>query len=300
MTKPVLNLGRTLMMPKVSVVVSVFDNVRDFKFTLETILQQTYKNYEVIVVDDGNPYPQKSVLREICLCDSRITLIENEKNKGLTLCLIQGVAVANGEYIARIDNGDLMVPKHRLETQAHELINNGYGIVGGEIEIIDVLNRSRFHSHISKKQSGLVDSLISGDLFYHVCVMFSKSVYLKSGGYNKNLKTGQDNDLWPRILQNSKGKNIPLVFAIAPMKHGSISVSKNNEQIMRRVERIKTNKKNLGKIAFLWSLSQEYLKLILPIRVRVFARYFKNMKFVGFIGRNDCKDLSSISAWYFR
>src|SRR5690554_3723308 len=111
------------MNAKVSVVVSVFGNIQDFEVTLQSILNQSLKDIEVVVVDDGNSELDKANLAKICARDERVVLINNEKNKGLTQCLVQGVAAAEGEYIARIDNGDIMVPSNRLDLQLRKLMS---------------------------------------------------------------------------------------------------------------------------------------------------------------------------------
>lgn len=287
--------------PLVSVVVSVYKSVGEFRETLNTILSQSLASIEILVVNDGNSLEDTESLREICSADARVRLIENSRNRGLTQCLIQGVSEARGRYIARIDNGDLMVPRHRLEWQYGELeADNNLVIIGGDIEIVDALNGFRFRSNVGGSVQSPVNEAPMSNIFFHMAVMFRKDTYFLTGGYNSQFRVGQDSDLWPRMLAYGYGKNLADVVAIAPMAPNSISVKKNRDQILQKLRRIDAARTQFGVFRYMLIVSLERLKLVTPIRIRVFLRYMKNMKMVGIISKRDSKDLSCIKEFYCR
>ena len=112
-------------MPKISVLMSVYNEPIDWmRQAIESILNQTYKDFEFIIVND-NPEREENqfVLNEYRNKDSRIIILCNEHNIGLTKSLNKGLTVANGEYIARMDADDIALPK-RFEKQALYLAKN--------------------------------------------------------------------------------------------------------------------------------------------------------------------------------
>lgn len=269
----------------ISVVLSVYKNVDLFDITLKSILSQSIsKNIEVIVIDDGNKKEDSLYLQNKCLNDKRIKYYKNEKNIGLTKSLIHGCNLANGSYIARIDNGDIMVPRNRLEDQ--QKILDTYldvAIVGGEIELISFTFNQRYISKGFNLSPGIiVNPNLWKTLFSHVTVMFRKKAYNLAGGYNENLKTGQDTDLWPRLLEHGKAYRVNSIFAIAPMMNESISVANNTKQYISTVRR--DFKKLYWQEFSLKGVKKVILgacKIALPKTLRLKLMYSKSFTFNG-------------------
>jgi glycosyltransferase involved in cell wall biosynthesis len=298
------NTVNTAMIPCVSVVMSVYRDIQDLPVTLGSIRDQSLKSIEIILVDDGNSLEDKKVIWSLASEDYRIKVVENKANIGLTRSLIRGCNAAKGDFIARIDNGDLMVPKKRLEKQYDILRNDdSLGIVGGEIEVVDFLNRNRYRSCRGLK---LHESLVSlgeiRSIFSHVTVMFRKSVYKAAGGYNEKNSVGQETWLWPRMLHYGRGISLPDIFAIAPMKISSISVAHNNKQIVGKIKRIIRQNKNelqpLNMVKALCAISVEVIKLLIPIRYRVHLNYSKNYKYLGKIEKKHLASLETLAQYY--
>lgn len=258
---------------KVSVVIGVYNGIELLNNTISSVLKQTYQDFEVIIIDDGSGKKTFEYLNS--LSDPRIKVFHKEKNEGLTKALIDGCLHAGGEYIARIDNGDFMVPEQRLQIQAQFLdMNPDVVLVAGKIEIIDHINNDIYHSR-NRKHAMKTN-------FSHVTVMFRKNAYMQSGGYSAGHYTGQDSELWPRLLQFGRGVNLDYVFAIAPMRGDSISVKMNNTQIRNSIRRKINNIKNgPNRFKFALSLLADLIKLTLPINVRVKWRYRLNMEYIG-------------------
>lgn len=270
------------MVPQVSVVMSVYKNIGFLKYTLESIYNQIDIDFEVILIDDGNSFDDKKKIKDICSKYSNIKLIENEGNLGLTESLIIGCKKAAGKYIARIDNGDIMIPDNRLKLQKKYLDeHSGCAIVAGKMIVIDMLNKKIYKEDISKPKKITSKNIkINTTIFSHITVMFRKDIYFKSGGYDIKQKTGQDTEFWPRILHFGDGYIFNNVFALAFMHNQSISVKNNNIQILDKIKRIYQNKKyDYSILNFGFKFSKiliELPKFALPLKLRTFLKYKKN------------------------
>jgi glycosyltransferase involved in cell wall biosynthesis len=190
--------------PSVSVVMAVYGNWDDLPATMDSILRQTVTDLEVILIDDGNPAEGREAIGSVARKDFRIRLIVNEENIGLTRSLIRGCEAARAEYIARIDCGDLMVPRHRLSRQLecfHK--DESLGLVSGGIEMWDLINRKRWRTRLRTRDHEETIALPRYSSWAdHPTVMFRKSTYQAAGGYNPDLRVGQDTELWPRMSEH--------------------------------------------------------------------------------------------------
>jgi glycosyltransferase involved in cell wall biosynthesis len=98
-------------MPKISVIMSVYNNESYLKDSIESILKQTYKNFEFIITDDCSTDKSASIISDYDESDERINFIKNKKNIGLTKSLNKMIDLARGEYIARMDGDDIAKKK---------------------------------------------------------------------------------------------------------------------------------------------------------------------------------------------
>jgi glycosyltransferase involved in cell wall biosynthesis len=121
--------------PKVSVVMSVYNGEKYLCEAIDSILNQTFENFEFLIVNDGSTDRTLEILQSYR--DPRIKVINNERNIGLTASLNKGLKIAKGEYVARMDADDVSFP-HRLEQQKAFLDRNPrVAMVGSWAEVID-------------------------------------------------------------------------------------------------------------------------------------------------------------------
>ncbi|MDW2402513.1 glycosyltransferase [Vibrio sp. 1262-1] len=185
-------------MKKISVLLPVY-NVGGFvEETIESVLEQSYSNFELIVIDDASSDNTALVVSALCQQDSRIKLIINKKNLGISKTLNIGLEESVGQYIARIDGDDLM-EKSRLEKQLDFLESNSdYGLVGCWIENIDengnLIGSSKYP--VSHEQAMQCIELCSPVL--HVW-MASRELYLKLAGY-RDTNPAEDYDFLLRTV----------------------------------------------------------------------------------------------------
>lgn len=189
------------MNPKVTVLMSVYNSEDFLAEAIESILNQTFKNFEFLIINDGSKDKSESIIKKYQ--DPRIRLISRE-NKGLTYSLNEGLKLAKGEYIARQDSDDISV-KIRLQKEVEFLDSHlDFGMAGSNYTIIDETGKKLVTTNIFTHHDDLKMALITCNQFGHGSVMMRKSVLEEVGGYDKAVGTVEDYDLWTRISRKSK------------------------------------------------------------------------------------------------
>lgn len=186
--------------PAISVLLPVYGYSKYLPEAIESILNQTFKDFELIIIEDPrNSKFENELTLEKYLGDSRITYLKNESRRGLVNSLNNGISLSRGKYIARQDADDISVPD-RLSLQYIFLKSNDCTVVGGNMMVIDGEGKMIGY----RKYPGVVSgkALLLRDLVAHPTVMFDKDIVISLGGYNKKMECVEDYDLWMRILSN--------------------------------------------------------------------------------------------------
>lgn len=192
---------------KVSVIMGVYNSdEKKLERAINSILNQTYKNIELIICNDSSTNGIDKYLNT--LDDNRIILLSNQTNKGLAYSLNHCLENATGEYIARMDDDDIS-DITRIEKEVAFLRNNpDFDIVGTGIWLIDenkVWGADKMKEYPSK------EDLLFGVVHVHPTIMVRKSAYDRVGGYRalKKTRRTEDYDLYMRMYASgSKGYNI--------------------------------------------------------------------------------------------
>ena len=210
--------------PKVTVLMSVYNGEKYLQEAVDSILGQTFKDFEFLIVNDGSTDKTGKILESYN--DPRIKIINNEKNIGLTKSLNKGLKLARGEYIARQDADDISMPE-RLEKEVEFLNQNrSAGLVGTDYLII---NEKGKVVHIVKCLNGsreLRIKLLEGNQFGHGSVMLRRECIGKVGTYREEFKFAQDYDLCLRIAEVYDVANISEPLYKWRIDSKSISVAK--------------------------------------------------------------------------
>jgi glycosyltransferase involved in cell wall biosynthesis len=187
-----------LTSPKISVIMSVYNGEKYLREAMESILNQTFTDFEFIIVNDGSADGSLDIIWSYG--DDRISVIDNEHNIGLTKSLNKALRFAKGEYIARQDADDVSLP-NRLERQLNYLEKHAeIAVLGTSVYLINE-NGKTITKTIALARPTLKD-LHKGNQFAHGSVMFRKDIVAELGGYNELLKYVQDYELWLRIAKN--------------------------------------------------------------------------------------------------
>lgn len=194
--------GLGMKAPKVSIVMSVYNCERYVGEAVKSMLQQTFSDFEFIIVNDGSTDQTPEILRQFD--DPRILVID-QRNSGLTVSLNRGIRLAKGEYIARMDADDLSEPE-RLEKQVEALDRNpGIGVVSCWYKVIDENGFLLAYKRLPNDVKQLAKLLMRDNPICHGSVMMRKRAIQTVGLYNENLRYAQDYELWLRMLRQGYG-----------------------------------------------------------------------------------------------
>lgn len=194
---------KTIYNDLVSVIIPYFKKKSYIEKTIDSILNQSYQNFEIILIYDDESYVDLKFIKKICLSDKRINLITNEKSYGAGLSRNKGIQLANGEYIAFIDSDDTWHQK-KLEKQINFMKKNDLLCSHTSYEIID--------SHDIKIGTRKARNFYKTEELLKSCdiglstVMVSKKIFIDQL-YFAPLKTKEDFVLWLKILE----KNIIII-----------------------------------------------------------------------------------------
>jgi len=236
--------------PKVSVLMSVYNEEKYLREAVESILDQTFKDFEFLIINDGSTDKTGEILKSYN--DPRINIITNDENIGLTRSLNKGLKIAKGDYMARQDAGDISI-RERFEKQV-EFLNNYKDIclVGTFFYIINEKGRVLYKATSLVSNDELKRKLLTGNAFAHGAVMFRKKCVEKLGGYRTQFKASQDYDLWLRFSERHKMANIPEYLYKWRLVINSVSVKDKFQQDRYAALALKLSKerKKLGKDRF--------------------------------------------------
>ncbi len=198
--------------PLVTVLMPVYNGSRYLDEAIESILNQTFMDFEFLIIDDGSTDDSIKIIRSYR--DSRIRLVENENNLGQSTSLNKGINLALGEYIARMDQDDISLPE-RLEEQINYFKNHtDISVLGTWWKAIEDGEGNKIYKELRLPEDP--DTCAFWMYFYgnqpiaHPCSMFKKNEIKELGGYNEYYKVAQDLELWLRALLNKlKFANVP-------------------------------------------------------------------------------------------
>jgi len=185
--------------PTVTVQMPVFNGENYLADAIQSILSQTYKDFEFIIIDDGSTDDSLNIINCYAHSDARIHVVSRE-NRGLGTTQQELVQLAQGEYIAQMDQDDISLP-NRLELQVEFLESNPKVVVlGGACELIDSFDRYITTLKMPLTNYDIQSHILGGHgAIAHPSAMM-RSTHLKLiGGYNTKLNTAMDLDLWLRM-----------------------------------------------------------------------------------------------------
>ncbi|AST58539.1 glycosyltransferase [Thermoanaerobacterium thermosaccharolyticum] len=185
----------------------VYNGCQYLKKSIESIINQTYKDWEFIICDDCSEDNTIEIISEYLKKDDRIKLIKNDRNLGLAATLNRCLNYVNGDYIARQDADDISMP-NRLEEETHFLNKNKeYSLVGSSVYLID--ENDNIYGYNNLKREPTKFDLIKGPTFVHPTIMVRRELFAKLYGYANWALRVEDYELWMRMYAAGyKGYNI--------------------------------------------------------------------------------------------
>lgn len=221
--------------PLVSVVMSVYNGERYLKEALDSILSQTYPDFEFIIIDDGSTDGTADILASYREADGRVNIYRQD-NRGLIVSLNRGCSLAKGKYIARMDADDISLPD-RLECQVDFMESHPeIGVAGSWIEYIDAGGRSIGQWRTPAGPAIIKWSLMFGTCLAHPSVLMRKAIFDEAGPYRPEALHVEDYDLWTRAAEITSLANIPEIKVKRRIWGGNISVTESAAQEKAVVE----------------------------------------------------------------
>ena len=210
----------------------VYNGERFLRDSVESILGQTFTDFEFLILDDGSTDSTWEILQRYAEKDTRIVLIRNERNIGLTKSLNKGLNLARGEYLARQDADDISLPQ-RLELQVKFLAAHPeVSLVGTGMKIIDENgNILRLQQPPADHESITAELLLKNHAIGHSTVIARLSALKEFGGYDERFPFAQDYDLWWRLSRKKKIANLPEILVRWRDAPGNISRESRKEQL---------------------------------------------------------------------
>jgi glycosyltransferase involved in cell wall biosynthesis len=186
---------------------SVYNGEWYLREAIDSILAQTFRDFEFIIVNDGSVDNTQKVLNSYK--DPRIVRLNNERNIGLVRSLNRGLRVARGEFIARMDADDASHPR-RFEKQIEYLeAHPDVGVLGTYMEQIDETGRPLAPFQPPLSHGMIAWKMLFGCAIAHATVMMRSSLLGEVGSYNPLFKHIEDTELWSRLIHVTRFANLP-------------------------------------------------------------------------------------------
>jgi len=217
--------------PLVSVILPTYNRAEYIRKAIESVLTQTYKNLELVIVDDGSIDNTSDIIYGLAKKDKRVKVVQNKTNIGLVKSLNKGITRSKGKYIARIDDDDIWCDKQKLEKQIEFLENNpDYLLVGGGVIRINEKGKEIVRLLLPERNKNIRKAILQNNCFAHSAVVFKKESWQNAGGYDETLNFSEDWDLWMKLGKLGKYYNFQEYFLIY-LKAGQNKMSEENSVI---------------------------------------------------------------------
>jgi len=256
------------MTPLVSVIMATHNRANLLAWAIKSVIGQTFQDWELIIINDASTDDTKKVLDEWQKKDRRIKIINNEKNvwqkEGVAGNLRKGMAMAQGKYIARIDDDDYWCNVNKIKKQVEFLEKNPeYVLCGTGVIVVDNNGKELFRYLKPESDGQIRKKALFANPFAHASALFLKEAAEKAGGYG-NWKFTEDWDLWLKLGEVGKLYNLP-EYWLCYLSDQNYSFLHLRAASQMTLNILRTHKKNYPNFysAYLLNYSQ-YLYTFLP------------------------------------
>ena len=248
--------------PRVSVIIPVYNNERYIVATVESVLSQTLRDVEVLVVDDASTDGTVKKVRDLAEHDRRVHLIEQPENAGVALARNRALSVARGRYIAYLDSDDLWLPE-KLELQIAFLAKKGVGACFTSYETIEENGRHRNYVHVPAR-IGYRQYLKNTVTCSHT-LLFDTEIVERSLLVMPDIRKGQDFATWLQVMKAGHDfYGLDVVLAKNRKRRGSLSSDK-----LAAVRRTWNIYRNVEHLSIPYSAYCEFWQLFHALKKRV-------------------------------
>ena len=187
----------------VSIVLPIYNGEKYMRQSIESVINQTYKNWELIIIDDCSSDNTPEIAKEYANQDNRIKYYRNETNLKLPRGLNRGFSLSKGEYLTWTSDDNLYLPT-AIERMVHTLKKDNSDFV---FATCDVINEEGKVIEIIKAPKDYKQAIVGGN-FVGACFLYTRKVYEAIGEYNPDCFLVEDYDYWLRIFARFEVSNI--------------------------------------------------------------------------------------------
>jgi glycosyltransferase involved in cell wall biosynthesis len=232
-----MNTHRDIEMDKkVTIGIPVFNAGKYLKFAIDSVLGQTYQNFEIIISIDGSTDDSADIVKKYN--DPRISLISEKENKGIAYRLNQQIKLAKGEFFARMDADDIMFPD-RIEKQVHYMIENPtMDVIGGQAIVID--DKNEIIGYRVSDQRFNKRTILYKILFIHPTV-FGTVKWFRDNPYSSEYDGVEDYYLWNTSfpVSNFRVLDLPLLFYRDPPSFNNKTYLERQKKLRKAIIKFK-------------------------------------------------------------
>jgi glycosyltransferase involved in cell wall biosynthesis len=231
MTLTVGHTGRSRLTPKLSVIMSVLNGEPYLREGVESVLTQTFEDFEFIVLDDGSTDNTAQILESYD--DPRIVRLSNPANLGLPKSFNRCLSVCRGEIIVRQDADDMSMPSRFMEQLDYLERHPDIGVLGTQMDVVDERGDFLYKYELPISHPMIAWQLFFGRSLAHPTVMMRRSLIERVGGYNPSFPYSEDFELWTRLVEITRIENLSNPLYKYRWRADSFSSTKSNEQLSK-------------------------------------------------------------------
>lgn len=259
--------------PLVSVVMPLYNAKQYLVPAIESILSQTLKNFELILINDASTDKTLRIINKFKKKDKRIRVINNRKNLRMAQSLNLGIEAAESDIIARMDQDDIAFPDRLIAQYTFLKKHPKVAVVGNDIILIDEDDEVIGKRTYPTTSKGLKKIMFRYSPFAHPTVMFRKNALKKIGGYSNDKHPCEDIDLWFRLGKRYEFASIPqflLKYRISLNSGSHHNLTRTEILGLKiKIEAIKKYAYKPGPYDIVYVILQFATLLLMPFRTRI-------------------------------
>jgi len=216
--------------PTVSVVIPTYNRAHLIGRAIQSILNQSYQDFEIIVVDDGSTDDTEGVIKEFQKRDERVRYIRHEKNKGGSAARNSGIKSVRGDYVALLDDDDEWLPE-KIEKQVIKIKKSldKVGVIYSGFFYVSDKSGKIISESVPTLRGNVYTNLLKGCILGSPTPLIRKSCFQKAGLYDDALSSCQDWDMWIRLSKYYEFDFIADIVAKHHVHGAQISVDLNSK-----------------------------------------------------------------------
>jgi glycosyltransferase involved in cell wall biosynthesis len=213
--------------PKVSILMATYNRAAMIGPTIESIQKQTFKDWELVIPDDGSKDNTEEVVRAWQKKDARIKYIKSPVNQGISRNYNMGFALTTGEYVAMIDDDDPWCDDRKLEKQVRFLDEHpDYVGVGGGVIVVDGAGKEQYRYYKAETDEEIRNYILYSNPMANSTTMFRRAAGVRVGWYDDSIRYSGDRDFWLKMGRIGKLYNFKEYFTFYTMAGDNTSITK--------------------------------------------------------------------------